>query len=240
MWLQSNTVNFPCLVWKRLFTKKNTRSKDWKTLTQDTGKRHLNCQVTSSDINRSRIHLRGGKRKKNAKPARFPCGALNARKFTVVSREPASFLSFSYFFLFLQLFLFASSSSPFLHLVPFLFSFFFFYEKEKKGSRFVRVDLLLHGWEGRTNLSRDEISLENEVDGHVNRFSSILFYVCSILTRNQRQDLRPLSRLLLRLIHIGAPTFTSSSFSIKKARENLYIYGNYNYQFRYLWLIEIV
>lgn len=131
MWLQSNTVNFPCLVWKRLFTKKNTRSKDWKTLTQDTGKRHLNCKVTSSDINRSRIHLRGGKRKKNAKPARFPCGALNARKFTVVSREPASFLSFSYFFLFLQLFLFASSSSPFLHLVPFLF-FFFFLRKRKE------------------------------------------------------------------------------------------------------------
>lgn len=129
---------------------------------------------------------------------------------------------------------------PFSSPRSFPLFFFFFYEKEKKGSRFVRVDLLLHGWEGRTNLSRDEISLENEVDGHVNRFSSILFYVCSILTRNQRQDLRPLSRLLLRLIHIGAPTFTSSSFSIKKARENLYIYGNYNYQFRYLWLIEIV
>lgn len=94
----------------------------------------MNCQVTSSDINRSRIHLRGGKRKKNAKPARFPCGALNARKFTVVSREPASFLSFSYFFLFLQLFLFASSSSPFLHLVPFLFSFFFFTKKKRKAA----------------------------------------------------------------------------------------------------------
>lgn len=82
-------------------------------------------------------------------------------------------------FLLLLFFLFASSSSPFLHLVPFLF---FFFNEKRKGddSRSVRADLLLRGWEGRTNLSRDEISLENEVDDHVNRSSSILFYVCSI------------------------------------------------------------
>lgn len=158
----------------------------------------------------------------NARPARFPCGALNARKFTIVSREAASFFSFFYSFLLLPLFFTLFLSFP---------SFFTNGRKRKgDGSRSVRVDLLLHGWEGRTNLSRDEISLENEVDDHVNRFSSILFYVRSILMRNQRQDLRPLSHLLLRPIHIGAPSFTPSSFSIKKARKNIYTRGNYNYR----------
>lgn len=90
-----------------------------------------------------------------------------------VSREPASFFSFFYFF---------SSLLPLLlFFILFLFFFFFFNEKRKgDDSQSVRADLLLRGWEGRTNLSRDEISLENEVDDHVNRSSSILFYVCSI------------------------------------------------------------
>lgn len=137
-------------------------------------------------------------------------------------RFSPSFILFFFFFFF-----------PFSLPCSFPFLSFFFHEWTKKKRRWQPVcprGLIVAGWEGRTNLSRDEISLENEVDDHVNRFSSILFYVRSILTRNQRQDLRPLSHLLLRPIHIGAPSFTPSSFSIKKARKNIYTRGNYNYR----------
>lgn len=135
-----------------------------------------------------------------------------ARKFTVVSREAS---------LVFLLFLFSSSSPP-------SFLSFFLFLRKRKGSRSVRVDLLLHGWERGTNLSRDEISLENEVDDHVNRFSSILFYVCSILTRNQRQDLRPPSRLPLRLIHIQV--LLLRHFQLNKLVKIYIIIG---YRFRY-------
>lgn len=173
----------------------------------------MNRQVTSSDINRSRIHLRGGKRvRKTRGQPDFHVEHSTARKFTVVSREAS---------LVFLLFLFSSSSPP-------SFLSFFLFLRKRKGSRSVRVDLLLHGRERGTNLSRDEISLENEVDDHVNRFSSILFYVCSILTRNQRQDLRPPSRLPLRLIHIQV--LLLRHFQLNKLVKIYIIIG---YRFRY-------
>lgn len=88
-----------------------------------------------------------------------------------VSREPASFFSFFYFF---------SSLLPLLLFFTLFLSFPFFFLTKKEKAMAAGLSARTYCWEGRTNLSRDEISLENEVDDHVNRSSSILFYVCSI------------------------------------------------------------
>lgn len=167
----------------------------------------MNRQVTSSDINRSRIHLRGGKRVEEKREAsQISMWSTQQRENLPSYREkPASFFSYSFFFFFAS-------------FLPFLFPFFAKKKRQpvcprglivarlREGDQFVSRRNILGKWSGRPCKSL------------------LVNFILRLLDPYAESAPRFTATKSLTASTDPYPGFTPSSFSIKQARENIYNY----------------
>lgn len=192
-----------------LFTKKNSNSK------AKIERHWYKIQGNAIWIAKSRVPILivlesifgvGNGWKKNARPARFPCGALNSAKiYRRIERSQPRFSLIPFFFFFAS-------------FLPFLFPFFAKKKRQpvcprglivarlRKGDQFVSRRNILGKWSGRPCKS------------------FLVNFILRLLDPYAESAPRFTATKSLTASTDPYPGFTSSSFSIKQARENIYNY----------------